>query len=49
MSALSAWTPTLPVPNWTTGMAMSRLLSGCGSQVRDGDVEIGEGEAAVDL
>src|SRR5882757_10490612 len=39
-----AWMPTLPVPIAATLMAMASS-----SQVRDGQVEVREGEATVDL
>ena len=40
----SAWLPTLPVPIWRDSDG-----HGWSSQVGDGKVEVGNGEAAVDL
>src|ERR1700755_1472183 len=44
MSWARAWMPTLPVP-----MAATLIAMASSSQVRDGQIEVGEGDAAVDL
>src|SRR6202008_2531184 len=44
MSWARAWMPTLPVP-----MAATLIAMASSSQVRDGQIEVGEGDAAVDF